>query len=238
VSKIFGRFAALREVSAGFAVGRICAIFGENGAGKTTLLRLAAGLARPTQGALRWFGSGDAGAMKARLGYMAHAPLLYDELTALENLRYFAALYGIRHRQPCCDILTTVGLDPKLERRVADYSQGMRQRLALARALVHDPAILLLDEPFANVDAASAQQIATLLAGMRGAGKTILVTTHQPAVLEDVADESLWMSAGQITAHAHGTGAATRGRAAPTSMPQPRDKTVPPGQDADPGVRA
>ena len=207
VSKLFGRVAALREVTASFTAGRLYGIFGENGAGKSTLLRLIAGLARPTRGRIRRWGSDDLHSALARMGYMAHASLLYDELTGLENLRYFAGLYGIAASPACEDAISSVGLDPRLARRVGDYSQGMRQRLSLARALLHGPDLLLLDEPFSNVDAGSAAAMAARLGRLRDTGKTIFVVTHQAAHLEAVADESLWIAAGEITARQPGVSA-------------------------------
>jgi ABC-type multidrug transport system ATPase subunit len=134
----------------------------------------------------------------AEIGYMAHAPLLYDEMDGMENLRYFARLYAIPGDERCAEVMRAVGLDPDLKRRVGQYSQGMRQRLSLARAMLNDPAILLLDEPFSNVDVASAQAMVRLLCEMRDAGKTLFVVTHQPALLEGVADESVMMNSGQI----------------------------------------
>jgi ABC-type multidrug transport system ATPase subunit len=208
VSKIFGRFAAMRDVSAEFAVGRAYAVFGDNGAGKSTLLRVIAGLARPTRGSVELLGSRDLREVTGRLGYMAHSSLLYDEMSAMENLRYAASLYGIEDPQRSAQWIAAVGLDPALERHVGAYSQGMRQRLALARALVHDPEILLLDEPFSNVDASSAQAMSTLLAQMRDRGKTIVVVTHQAAHMAAVADESIFMSAGQIADRRRGVEAA------------------------------
>ena len=98
------------------------------------------------------------------------------------------------------EVMRAVGLDPELPRRVGQYSQGMRQRLSLARAILNDPAIVLLDEPFSNVDIVSAREMVRLLAAMRDAGKTVFVVTHQPALLEGVADESVTMNAGQIVA--------------------------------------
>jgi heme ABC exporter ATP-binding subunit CcmA len=207
LTKIFGRFAALRDLSASFERGRLYGIFGENGAGKSTLLRLIAGLARPTSGRIDLFGETDARAVAARLGYMAHASMLYDELSALENLRYFGALYGVGAER-CAQSLSDVGLDPALDRPIGEYSQGMRQRAALARAMLHDPELLLLDEPFSNVDATSARAITDLLGRMRAAGKTILAVTHQAAHLRDIADESLRLSAGRIAARAPGIAAA------------------------------
>jgi ABC-type multidrug transport system ATPase subunit len=197
--KQFGRFAALRGVTAEFAPGRLYAILGDNGAGKTTLLRALAGLARPTRGTVLMLGTTDLRAVCRELGYMAHPSLLYDEMSGMENLRYFARLYGIEEGQRCESVIAEVGLDAALTRPIGQYSQGMRQRMSLARAILHDPKILLLDEPFSNVDAGSAQEMVNLLSRMRDAGKTIFVVTHQSALLESAADEFVRMEAGQIT---------------------------------------
>jgi ABC-type multidrug transport system ATPase subunit len=197
VVKQFGRFAALRGVSAEFMPGRLYAILGDNGAGKTTLLRVLAGLAQPTRGSVAILGTTELRSVCHELGYMAHPSLLYDEMSGMENLRYFGRLYGIG--DPTAANMTSVGLDHTLTRPVAQYSQGMRQRLSLARALLNDPKLLLLDEPFSNVDVRSAREMVTLLAQMRNAGKTIFVVTHQASLLEGTADEFVWMEAGQIT---------------------------------------
>jgi len=197
--KQFGRFAALRGVSAEFAAGRLYVILGDNGAGKTTLLRALAGLAHPTRGSISILGTTDVRSVCHELGYMAHPSLLYDEMSGMENLRYFARLYGLADSSRDADNMTALGLDPALARPVAQYSQGMRQRLSLARALLNDPKILLLDEPFSNVDVRSARAMVALLAQMRDNGKTIFVVTHQAALLEGAADEFVWMEAGQIT---------------------------------------
>ena len=209
VSKIFGRFAALRDLSAEFAPGKLYAILGDNGAGKTTLLRAMVGLARPTRGKITMLGSEDLRAATPDIGYMAHPTLLYEEMSGMENLRYFAALYGIRKDEPCARAIRAVGLDPGLTRRVGQYSQGMRQRLSLARALVHDPKILFLDEPFSNVDVVSAREMVHVLAQMRDLGKTIFIVTHQAVLLEGVADEFVCMAAGQIS---------SRGRELPAGL--------------------
>ncbi len=197
VVKHFGRFAALRGVSAEFDVERFHAILGDNGAGKTTLLRSLAGLAQPTQGTISIFGKSPREACR-EIGYMAHPSLLYDEMSGMENLRYFAGLYGLTNDTRCEDAIRAVGLDPQLTRGVGQYSQGMRQRMSLARAILHDPRLLLLDEPFSNVDVHSAREMVGLLKGMRDAGKTIFVVTHQALLLEGAADEFVWMQAGQI----------------------------------------
>lgn len=138
----------MREVTASFQPGRVYAIFGDNGAGKSTLLRVICGLAQPTAGAVLIFGSCERKVFTARLGYMGHAPLLYDEMTGMENLRYFAGLYGIGDSAHCDRAMASVGLDPALTRRVGDYSQGMRQRLSLARAAIHDPGSCCLMSRF------------------------------------------------------------------------------------------
>jgi heme ABC exporter ATP-binding subunit CcmA len=197
VSKLFGRFAALRHVSATFQPGRCYLLLGENGAGKSTLLRVLAGLLRPTVGTVRVLERPAADA-RGRIGYMSHAAMLYDELTASENLEYTAKLYA---GQPCLtpdQALRMVGLDPALARPVGQYSQGMRQRTSLARVLMSQPELLLLDEPFSNMDRASAERMLGLLAELRGAGRTIVLTTHQRELAEPMADVVLMMQSGAL----------------------------------------
>ncbi|HKW76414.1 MAG TPA: heme ABC exporter ATP-binding protein CcmA [Terriglobales bacterium] len=197
VSKIYGRTAAVRGVTLELEPGRFYVLRGENGAGKSTLLRIIAGLNEPTEGEVFIFGARNKEALE-QIGYMAHAPLLYDELTGMENLRFFAQLYGVKSDQPLVEAFHLVGLDPRLERRVGQYSQGMRQRLSLARAIFHSPRLLLLDEPFSNVDPDSATAIAKLLAQMRDQGKTVVLVTHQIGLLSSIADEVLILSHGQL----------------------------------------
>jgi ABC-type multidrug transport system ATPase subunit len=204
VTKHFGRFAALRAVTAEFASARLYTVLGDNGAGKSTLLRIIAGLIPPTRGTVTVLGSTDPRLVSGRIGLMEHAPLLYDELDAMENLRYFAGLYGIHDHAVCEQAIQTVGLDPALKRRVGQYSQGMRQRLSLARATLNDPELFLLDEPFSNVDITSAREMVHLLGRMRDCGRTILVVTHQPSLLEGTADEFIEMAAGRIVRRTSG----------------------------------
>ncbi len=196
--KQFGPFAALRGISETFAPGKLHVIVGDNGAGKTTLLRIFAGLASPTRGTVSVLGATEIKQVRAQIGYMAHPSLLYDEMSGMENLRYFAGLYGIHSAERCREAITTVKLDPDLDRPVGQYSQGMKQRMSLARALLNDPKLLLLDEPFSNVDARSAKEMAGLLAHLRDQGKTIFVVTHQPALVERVADEFVAMKMGKV----------------------------------------
>lgn len=196
--KQFGRFAALRGVTAEFSAARLYGILGDNGAGKTTLLRTLAGLSQPSHGTVTMLGRIDPRSMRDQVGYMAHPSLLYDEMTGMENLRYFSRLYGLHDEARCRSAILSVKLEPELNRPVGQYSQGMRQRMSLARAVLHDPKILLLDEPFSNVDIGSAKQMVQLLGSMRDSGKTIFVVTHQPSLLEGTADEFIWMESGKI----------------------------------------
>ena len=182
-------------------------ILGQNGAGKSTLLRLIAGLIAPTRGTVEVFG-GSPQRQRSRIAYMSHAPMLYDELTAIENLEYFATLHRAGSDCGCSGspemALRAVGLDPHLKRPVGQYSQGMRQRAALARTLQTDPELLLLDEPFSNLDVGSANRMVELLADFRtwpvtgGGARTIILTTHQAALAEPLADVTVHMADGQI----------------------------------------
>ena len=213
--KQFGRFTALRGVNAEFDAGKFYVILGDNGAGKTTLLRALAGLTDPSRGEISILGKKPHEASRD-LGYMAHPSLLYDEMSGMENLLYFDKLYDIAGNSRCEQAIQAVGLDAELSRPVGKYSQGMRQRMSLARAILHDPKILFLDEPFSNVDLHSAREMVSLLKGMRDAGKTILVVTHQAALLEGTADEFVWMQAGQIVDR---TNHLARGHLAPGDAP-------------------
>ena len=207
VSKLFGTFAAIRNLSLTIERGTITVLLGENGAGKSTLLRLLAGLTAPSHGTLNVMGKRPT-ELRGRIAYMSHAPMLYDELSAMENLNYFATLHATAG---CACVgspemaLRAVGLDPNLPRPVGHYSQGMRQRTSLARVLQADPEILLLDEPFSNLDVGSAQHIVELLADFRtwplqgsSAGRTIVLTTHQAHLAESIADVTVTMDRGMI----------------------------------------
>jgi ABC-type multidrug transport system ATPase subunit len=183
VSKLYGRFAALRHVTTTLEAGRCYLLLGENGAGKSTLLRVLAGLLRPTQGTVRVIERPPAEA-RARIGYMSHAAMLYDELTARENLEYTARLYPGQACISSDQALRMVGLDPALTR---------------ARVLLSEPELLLLDEPFSNMDRASAERMLALLTELRAAGRTIVLTTHQRELAEPMADVVLMMQSGALT---------------------------------------
>jgi heme ABC exporter ATP-binding subunit CcmA len=205
VSKLFGSFAALRKVSVDLEPGRCYVLIGENGAGKSTLLRILAGLLRPTHGTVKVFGDSDPQDARARIGYMSHAPMLYDELTAQENLRYFASLYPGQKSLSPAEALLQVGLDPDLQRPFGQYSQGMRQRTSLARVLLPIPELLLLDEPFSNMDVESVRQMVELLAGFRQGNRTIVITTHQRDAAAPIADWVLTLKAGRVASFEPGS---------------------------------
>ncbi len=208
VAKLFGTHAALRPLSLTLEAGKIYLVLGENGAGKSTLLRILAGLTEPSRGTVTVFGQRP-DQSRGRIAYMAHASTLYDELSALENLQYFATLHKMEGGCDCVGspemALRAVSLDPKLTRPVSQYSQGMRQRASLARALQTDPELLLLDEPFSNLDTGSAQAIVDLLADFRTwphpnskTGRTIVLTTHQAHLAEPIADVILTLTNGTL----------------------------------------
>ncbi|HXS13468.1 MAG TPA: ABC transporter ATP-binding protein [Acidobacteriaceae bacterium] len=204
VSRFYGSFAALRNISMRVHPGAAVLLLGENGAGKSTLLRVIAGLISPSEGTLTVLG-GTPRSERDRLAFMSHAPMLYDELTGVENLRYFASLYGIDSAKGE-QALRDVGLDPQLPKRVGEYSQGMRQRASLARVLMLEPDLLLLDEPFSNMDAASIQMMTARLRaylaqlGSKGIPRTLFVTTHQADLARPLATTTLTLMAGQLTA--------------------------------------
>lgn len=197
VSRLFGTFAALRKISLTLDAGRCYVLLGENGAGKSTLLRVMAGLLRPSYGTVRVLGQ-DPEQVRDRIGYMGHAPMLYDEYTAMENLQYFASLYRTRTCLSGEEALRSVGLDPTLGRPIGQYSQGMRQRTSLARVLLSQPELLLLDEPFSNMDIGSAHQMLALLERIKGQQRTIVLTTHQRELAAPLADAMITLVAGSV----------------------------------------
>ncbi len=213
VSKLYGAFAALRKVSAKFERGRCYLVLGPNGAGKSTLLRTLAGLLKPSYGTVRIFTAEGVAEepmqARERIGYMSHATMLYDEYSGVENLRYFASLYRGRDCVAPEEALGSVGLDPALARPVGQYSQGMKQRASLARVLISRPELLLLDEPFSNMDIQSAHQMLRLLDTFRTEHRTILLTTHQRELAEPLADFVLTLQAGAVESLVEGPYART-----------------------------
>ena len=178
----FGRRRVLHELQMEIPAGSFVGLYGSNGAGKTTLLRILCGLARPTAGRCMIFGQNPmarGGAVRARLGFLSHQGALYPELTAHENLALYARLYGVAdpHARAAA-MLEGVGLGARAGDRVRHFSRGMLQRMALARSLLHEPDLLLLDEPFTGLDPAGVDDMGARLSALYETGKTILMTTH------------------------------------------------------------
>jgi heme exporter protein A len=181
LGKSFGEKRVLRGVELDVARGGFAVVTGPNGSGKTTLLRICAGLAIPSEGDLR------VDVERAQLGYLGHEPLVYRELTALENLELYGRLYRVPERRERIGmLLERYGLWEARHERVASYSRGMTQRLALCRVLLHDPALLVLDEPYTALDAQGTELLDVQLGELRGE-RTLLVSTHDPVRIEPFA---------------------------------------------------
>ena len=197
----FGPVVALRSVDLTVGAGEVVLLAGPNGAGKSTLLRTLAGLARPTRGTVQVKGiplRSDPMARSA-IGFLSHQTFLYDDLTARENLRFAATLHGldaVEHR--VMDALDGAGLTPRADARAAVLSHGMRQRLSIARATLHDPAILLLDEPFSGLDAASVSQLRLGLTVGAARGRAVICVTHQPADIWQITTRVVLLRCGAV----------------------------------------
>jgi heme exporter protein A len=204
VTRTFGRRRALNRVSFAAEAGTITALLGHNGAGKSTLLSIAATLLQPTSGSVQYGdhrGNGSTAALRGRIGMLGHDLYLYPELSAAENLQFFARIYDL----PDVDQRVSRGLEQaNLVDRGADvvsgYSRGMRQRLALERALIHDPRLLLLDEPFTGLDEASREGLRERLRTARAAGTIVILTTHDIAAISNLTDASVTLVDGRLAA--------------------------------------
>jgi heme ABC exporter ATP-binding subunit CcmA len=189
LGKRYGEKRVLRGIDLALPRGGFLVVTGPNGSGKTTLLRICAGLAQPTEGTI------ERGAARAQVGYLGHEPLVYRELTALENLELYGRLYGIAERRERIGmVLERFGLWDVRRERVASYSRGMTQRLALCRALLHEPELLVLDEPYSALDEAGAELLDAQLAELRGE-RTFLLATHEPERVASLATARLGLAA-------------------------------------------
>lgn len=200
VSRFFGLFAALRQLSLQLPARYLLALLGPNGAGKSTLLRILAGALRPSSGEVRTAGAAWGSPAARRLtGFLAHESFLHPSLTVLENLRYYAALYALPAPAPA-RALATVHAAHLAAWRVGELSQGMRQKAALARSLLHEPRVLLLDEPFASLDRATVAELQTTLAELRDRGMLLIVSTHTEELIAGLADGWARLERGRIAA--------------------------------------
>ncbi len=210
VSRNFGRRRALNKVSLQCDAGQIVALLGPNGAGKSTLLSIAATLLEPSSGEIR-YGSTTArsggAALRGRIGLLGHDLYLYPELSAAENLRFFGQVYRLPDVEERIEAsLARAGLGQRRDDPVAGYSRGMRQRLALERALMHDPRLVLLDEPFTGLDDNATVALRERLAGLRAAGCIVLVTTHDLETIEGIIDRAVLLQNGGLVMVQPGAG--------------------------------
>jgi heme exporter protein A len=202
VSRHFGRRRALSRVTFTARRGTILGLLGPNGAGKSTLLALLGSLLRPSQGRV-FYGERDAqedsAAVRARIGVLGHDLFLYPELTPFENLAFFARLYGLRDADAAAHTaLERAGLADRTADPVASLSRGMRQRVALERALIQSPRLVLLDEPFTGLDDRSAGALSARLTELRSAGAIVIVATHDLDLAEGLLDEALFLRDGRV----------------------------------------
>jgi heme ABC exporter ATP-binding subunit CcmA len=198
--KYFGDYPALRGVDLEVAKGSCLALLGRNGAGKTTMLRILANLSRPSKGEIRIFGdAGNGPDVRGKIGYLGHGIGVYDDLSAYENLLLFGQLLGVSHpARAAMEALERVDLARVKDGMAREFSRGMRQRLAVARAFLHHPEILLLDEPFTSLDDKAIAVLQSLLADALAEGSTIIMSTHQIREAMELATHVALLERGKI----------------------------------------
>ncbi|HWZ96933.1 MAG TPA: ABC transporter ATP-binding protein [Candidatus Dormibacteraeota bacterium] len=202
IEKRFGSLYALRRLDLEIAPGECLALTGRNGSGKTTLLRVASQLTRPTHGELAFLGLNAS--ETPTVGYVSHAIMLYDELTAQENLLLFARLLGIQEPQErTLKLLEATNLAARATSLVRTFSRGMKQRLAIARALLQEPGLLLLDEPATGLDTESMEWLTGAIRGLRDEGRTVVMSLHGESSLSQLATRAARLDAGSLVADTH-----------------------------------
>jgi heme exporter protein A len=198
LTKRFGTFRAVSDLTFQVEKGQFVSLFGPNGAGKTTLLKLVAGLLKPTSGtiSLRFDGTG---VERGNIGYVSHQSLLYQEMTGIENLLFYSRLYGVdRPRKQSRRILERMGLSSAGDRLVREFSGGMKQRLTLGRALLHEPSLLLLDEPYVGLDQQGNRLLTRILRSLKDGAHTVLLVTHNLAEGLELCDRILIQHRGAL----------------------------------------
>jgi heme ABC exporter ATP-binding subunit CcmA len=200
VWKYFGDFPALRDVKFNIQAGSVVALLGRNGAGKTTLLRILAGLSKPSKGTVKINGAHVREEQtRRRIGVLGHGISLYEELSATENLILFGKLYGLKNpAERAAHWLERTGLERVRDGLVREFSRGMRQRLAVARTFIHDPDVLLFDEPFTSLDDRAIAVLQSLIAGARDRGATVVMSTHQIREAIELASHVALIRKGQL----------------------------------------
>ena len=200
LEKHYGLTAALRGIGFELGPGQVCVLLGPNGSGKTTLLKILATLVRPDRGVVEVGGYDvrrQGRLVRNIIGVVGHQTYLYEELTVAENLRFYARMYRVPDRRTR-EVAGLLGLEDRLDDRVRALSRGFQQRAALARALLHDPPVLLLDEPTTGLDADGRRRFAEIVADLRTRGRTVLFSSHAFELERDWADRALVLSAGRL----------------------------------------
>ena len=204
--KRFGLKTILRGLDFSVESGEFVALLGPNGAGKTTFLRILATLSRPSMGHVKVAGHHlphDAANVRAKLGVVSHMPLLYPDLTAEENLRFYGRMYGIGNMEArISEVLEMVGLENRRKDLIHTFSRGLQQRLAIGRAVIHDPEVMLFDEPYTGLDQDASEMLDEVLRSVAAEGRTVVMTSHDLARAEDLATRFDILSRGAITASA------------------------------------
>jgi len=199
--KLYGATRALAGVGVSFAAGEVCAVEGPNGSGKTTLLTLLSLMARPSRGQIR-FGSHDAlltPALRGRIGVLAHSAMVYPDLNGAENLELFAQLYGLSDRATrITSMRERFELGAFFDRPARTYSRGQLQRLSLARALLHEPRLLLLDEPSTGLDTRAVERLIEAVKAERARGAIVVLVTHDPQLTAALADRRVLLKSGRV----------------------------------------
>lgn len=201
LSKAYGFLPVLKQFSLTVQRGQFVALLGPNGSGKSTLLKMIAGLSKPTAGIIRiggWEIPKEADNVRAQIGMVSHKALLYENLTAWENLAFFAKLYNLKDTASIEKLLERVGLSKRAHSLVRTFSRGMQQRLSIARALLHNPHVLLFDEPYTGLDQDASSVLDGLLQEAQNEGRTIIMTTHELDRAARLAERILIISKGKL----------------------------------------
>jgi heme exporter protein A len=202
VSRVFSSEYALHRVDLSVESGNLYLLLGPNGAGKSTLLRILATLDRPTSGTIQYLHGETQSRLhgvRGHIGWVSHDSLLYLEMTGRENLTFFSALYGLKNaKESIAEQLSMVGLSQSADRLVRTYSRGMRQRLTIARALLHKPSVLLLDEPYTGLDDCGREQVSSILRGVRDRGGLVVLSTHLMDFEAPFVDDLMVLQGGKL----------------------------------------
>lgn len=237
VSRHFGRRRALNRVSFACRAGEVIALLGPNGAGKSTLLAITATLLAPSSGQVHYGEytvNGSPHALRGRIGLLGHDLYLYPELSAAENLRFFGSMYDVPRLERRIDsALERAGLADRRDDPVLGYSRGMRQRLAVERALLHEPRLVLLDEPFTGLDDAATVTLQQRLSGLREQGCIVILTTHDLETIEPIASRAVMLRNGRLVTVQQGAGSLRERYRQLSAPPQEENRVTPATEDRE-----